>query len=167
MQKSRQLSLFIAVSLWAILIGGIAYSHIVFFPAYLSQLPESSSLVTGEYGLQDENFWLLVHPLAMLSTILALILNWKLKTRRKLIFIPLGIYVLALIVTTFYFVPGLLAFADSKNVTTVTPAEWLQRGKTWQYMSWVRGTFMFLGFLALLIALTKDKTESSKLQPNS
>ena len=69
MQKSRQLFLFITITLWAIIIGGIVYSHIVYFPPYLSHLPESTSLITGEYGLHDENFWMFVHPLAILSTI--------------------------------------------------------------------------------------------------
>ena len=161
MQKSRHLSLLIAIIFWAMLIGGIAYSHIVFFPAYLSHLPESTSLITGEYGLHDENFWLFVHPLAMLSTIIALILNWKIIARRNLVLITLFIYAAAIIATTIYFVPGLLAFADSNKTTAVTPAEWVQRGKTWQYMSWIRGTFMFLGFLMLLIALTKDKTDKT------
>ena len=166
MQRPRHLSLIIAIILWAMLIGGIAYSHIVFFPAYLSHLPESTSLVTGEYGLHDENFWLFVHPLAMLFTIITLILNWKIKARRKLILITLGIYVAAIIVTAIYFVPGLLAFAESNKTTTVTPSEWLKRGKTWQRLSWIRGTFMLLGFLILLIALTKDKANNSKLQSN-
>jgi hypothetical protein len=75
MQKSRQISLFITITLWAIIIGGISYSHVVYFPPYLSHLPESNRLITGEYGLHDENFWMLVHPLAILFTIIPLILS--------------------------------------------------------------------------------------------
>ena len=161
MTQARQLSLFTAITLWAIIVGGVMYSHIVYFPAYLSHLPESNSLITGDYGLKDGNFWMFVHPLAILSTIVTLILNWKLKTRRKFILITLGIYALAIIATAVYFVPGLFAFADSTNNTTVTPAEWFQRGQTWQHLSWIRGTFMYAGFLLMVIALTKDNTQNS------
>ncbi len=84
MQNAKQLSLFTAITIWAILIGGVVYSHIVYFPPYLSHLPESNKLITGEYGLHDEMFWMLVHPLAILLTIITLLLNWKLKTRRSL-----------------------------------------------------------------------------------
>ena len=167
MQKSRQLSLFIAITLWAIIIGGIVYSHIVYFPPYLSHLPESIQLITGEYGLHEENFWMFVHPLAILFTIITLILNWKLKARRKFILITFVIYALAILVTAIYFLPELKAFAGSSNSTTVTPSEWFQRGQTWQYLSWIRGFFMCLAFIMLLIALTKDKTENGKLNSNS
>lgn len=163
MQQLRQLSLFITILLWAIIIGGISYSHIVYFPPYLSHLPESNRLITGKFGLHDENFWMLAHPLAIIFTITTLLLNWKLKRRRNFILIAFGIYALAIIATATYFVPGLKAFAESHNSTTVTPAEWFQRGQTWQQLSWIRGTFMYLAFILLLVALTKDKKENSNL----
>ncbi|MBA4053532.1 MAG: hypothetical protein C0490_02360 [Marivirga sp.] len=160
MKKTQELSLFLTIITWAMLIGGVMYSHIVYFPSYLSHLPESNSLITGDYGLHDENFWMFVHPFVILSTVTALILNWKHLPRRRFIAIPLIIYGLALVATAFYFVPGLLAFAGSGNSTTVTAAEWFQRGQTWQHMSWIRGFSLFTGFVMLLIALqTKGDVE--------
>jgi hypothetical protein len=162
MEQARQISLFITLIIWATLIGGIMYSNIVYFPPYLSHLPESNSLITGPYGLQDGNFWMLVHPVAILSTIVTLILNWKLTLRRKFILITIGIYAFALIATAIYFVPGLIAFADSNNSTTITRSEWFQRGQTWQHLSWIRGFFMYAGFFSLLVALTKNRNEPAK-----
>jgi hypothetical protein len=72
--------------------------------------------------------------------------------------------VLAIIATATYFVPELMAFADSNNATTVTPSEWFQRGQTWQHLSWIRGSFMFTGFFMLLIALTKENGVNSEKQ---
>lgn len=162
MQQLRQVSLFITISLWAIIIGGVLYSHIVYFPPYLSHLPESNSLITGKYGLKDQNFWMPLHPLVILSTFTSLIVNWKTLEKRKYILIALGIYALAIIATAIYFVPNLLAFADSGNSTTVTAAEWYQRGQTWQQLSWIRGSSLFIGFILLLIALTKNKQPDNK-----
>src|SRR5688572_29844801 len=105
--QAKQFSLFVTISIWAMLIGGIMYSHIVYMPAYLGHLPESNNLIRGEYGLKDENFWMFIHPFAILSTILTLILNWKQKERRTLISITAVIYGLVIIVTAIYFVPGL------------------------------------------------------------
>ncbi len=161
MLQARQLSQFTAITLWATIVGGVVYSHIAYFPSYLSHLPESNNLITGDYGLKDANFWMLVHPLAILSTIATLVLNWKSKTRRKFILIALGIYVLAIIATAVYFVPGLFAFADSTNNTSVTPAEWFHKGQTWQHLSWIRGAFMYVGFLLMVIALTKDTSQTN------
>ncbi|MEO6190142.1 MAG: hypothetical protein ABIO44_07035 [Saprospiraceae bacterium] len=162
MKNAKQLSLYAAITLWAIIIGGVVYSHIVYFPPYLSHLPESNNLITGEYGLKEENFWMLIHPLTILTTIITLILNWKLKARRKFILITVSIYALAIIATGIYFVPELMAFADSNNNTSVKPSEWFQQGQTWQHLSWIRGFFMYIGFVMLLIALTKDKSEDAK-----
>jgi hypothetical protein len=139
----------------------MVYSHIVFFPSYLSHLPESTSLITGSYGLNEEIFWKSIHPLTILSTIVALALNWKIKTRRNYISIALGIYALAIIATIIYFVPALMEFANSANNTTVTASEWVERGQTWQHLSWIRGTFMCAGFLLVLVALTKDNSINS------
>ena len=155
MQTARQVSLIIAISLWAIIIGGIVYSHIVYFPPYLSHLQESTSLLTGDYGLHEENFWMFIHPLNILFTILALILNWKIHSRRKWIAVTLVIYVIVIIVTAFYFLPGLTEFADSANQPGISGTEWDRKGQRWQQLSWVRGVFMYLGFLFLVIALSK------------
>jgi hypothetical protein len=162
MQQLRQVSLFITISLWAMIIGGVLYSHIVYFPPYLSHLPESNSLITGEYGLKDQNFWMPLHPLVILSTFTSLIVNWKTLEKRKYILIALGIYALAIIATAIYFVPNLLAFASAGKSTTVTAAEWYQRGQTWQQLSWIRGSSLFIGFILLLIALTKNKQPDNK-----
>ncbi len=162
MQQLRQVSLFITISLWAMIVGGVLYSHIVYFPPYLSHLPESNSLITGEYGLKDQNFWMPLHPLVILSTFTSLIVNWKTLDKRKYILIALGIYALAIIATAIYFVPNLLAFAEAGKSTSVTVSEWYQRGQTWQHLSWIRGSFMFIGFILLLIALTKNKQPNNK-----
>ena len=155
MQKSRQISLYVTIALWAIIIGGVVYSHIVYFPAYLGNLPQSNQLITGANGLHEENFWMFIHPFAIVLTITTLILNWKLKQRRKFILIAAVIYALAIYFTAIYFVPELIAF--SKSTDPASAAELYERGQTWQHRSWIRGSFLFLGFIMLLVAFEKDK----------
>ena len=53
MKQASQISLFIAITCWAALVGAILYSHIAYFPGYLSHLPDSNKIIT-EYGVQDE-----------------------------------------------------------------------------------------------------------------
>ena len=157
MLKLRNLSLLLTIILWATLLGGIVYSHITFFPVYLSALPDSAVLVHGPYALHDEAFWTLIHPLVILSIILTLLLNWKVKKRRVLIAVSIGIYVFAIVATFLYFVPELRAFLGSPD-STVSRAEWFARGQRWQHLSWLRGAVMYVGFIPLLLALA-DSTE--------
>lgn len=147
-------SLFLAVVLWGTLLGGIAYSHLVYFPVYLSALPDSAVVVNGTYGLHEGIFWMTVHPLLILSLVAALVLNWKSKSRRKLILISLAVYALVLVVTQIYFIPELIAFEQSPR-SQVSAAEWVGRGQRWQHFSWIRGAIMYASIFPLLLALTK------------
>lgn len=147
-------SLFLVVILWGTLLGGIAYSHLVYFPVYLSALPDSAVVVNGTYGLHESIFWLTIHPLLILSLIITLVLNWKSKLRRKLILGSFAIYFLVLVITQLYFLPELSAFAQSPE-SKVSPSEWLMRGQRWQKLSWIRGGVMYVGIVPLLLALTK------------
>ncbi|MBD0370931.1 MAG: hypothetical protein ICV60_08860 [Pyrinomonadaceae bacterium] len=154
--------LFLSVILWGTLLGGIAYSHLVYFPVYLSALPDSSVVVNGPYGLKEAIFWMIIHPLLILSLIITLILNWKSRARRKLILISFAVYIVVLVVSNLYFIPELRAFERSP-VSGLSPAEWLARGERWQYLSWIRGATMYAFILPLLLALTKpDKFQGNR-----
>lgn len=152
--RVKTYSLFLAIILWGTLLGGIAYSHLVYFPVYLSALPDSAVVVNGPYGLHEAVFWMTIHPLLILSLILALVLNWKSKPQRKRILISFAIYVVVIAVSSLYFIPELGAFQQSPE-SSLTPAEWLARGQRWQRLSWIRGAVMYAGILPLLVALTK------------
>lgn len=154
-------ALFPAVIFYGILIGGIAYSHIAFLPAYLQDLPHSAVVVTGKYGVNEAPFWISLHPILILSLIAALAANWKFKARRKLIGVTFGIYAAILIITNIYFVPELLAFAKSPE-STLPAAEWRARGHRWQTLSLIRGAVCLLGFIPLLVALSRPANEPQK-----
>ena len=147
-------ALMVAIILWGTLLGGVAYSHLVYFPAYLSDLPASAVVVNGPYGLNDARFWAVIHPLLIISLVAALVLNWNSSSRRKLIAVSFAIYVVVLLISFFYFVPELTLFKHSPE-STVPATEWLARGKRWQRLSWLRGLTMYLSIVPLLFALTK------------
>lgn len=147
-------SLVLTIVLWGTLLGGIAYSHIVYFPVYLSALPHSAVVVNGPFGLHEAIFWMIIHPLLILSLIVTLVLNWKLRARRKLILISFAVYVLVIVISQIYFIPELIAFERSPE-SSVTPAEWLARSQRWQRLSWIRGAVCYVAIVPLLLALTK------------
>lgn len=149
-------ALFPAAILLGVLAGGVVYSHVAFFPAFLADLPHSSIVVTGKYGINEAPFWLALHPLLLLSLVAALALNWKTVPRRKLIALSLGIYAAVLAVTALYFVPELFAFAQSAG-SDRPDSEWAARGRRWLMLSHIRGAFCFVSFIALLAALAKPQ----------
>lgn len=136
----------------------------MYFPPYLSHLPESTQLLSGPYGLHEQYFWMWIHPLTILATIAALIFNRKENKRRKFIVANLCIYAVIITVTAMYFLPGLKAFSESAGNTSVTRAAWYARGQLWQHLSWIRGLCMLVAFQCLLIALTKAPYEERDKQ---
>ena len=146
--------LMITIIVWGVLLGGIVYSHIVYFPPYLSNLPDSSVIVTGKYALHEENFWKLIHPVLILSLILAIIFNWKNRSRRKNILISFVVYAIVLIISSIYFIPELINF--SKSASSPLPAsEWMRRSANWFTYSIIRGTSLFVAIVPLFVALLK------------
>jgi hypothetical protein len=153
----RTYALMISVILWGVLLGGVAYSHIVFFPVYLSDLPASAVIVNGPYALNEARFWMLLHPLLILSLLISLIANWRIRSRRPLIASTAGIYLIIIVITSLYFLPELIRFHDSPT-SGIPAAEWLARGNSWQYLSWLRGATLFIAAVPLLIALTRPES---------
>jgi hypothetical protein len=153
------LALMLAIIFWGTLLGGIAYSHLVYFPVYLSALPDSAVVVNGPYGLNDGIFWVIIHPLLIISLVAALVLNWQSSARRKLIAVSFAVYVLLLLLSLFYFAPELVLFKHSPE-STVPATEWVVRGRRWLRLSWLRGLTMYLAFVPLLLALTKPADNS-------
>jgi hypothetical protein len=150
----------VAIILWGTLLGGVAYSHLVYFPVYLSDLPNSAVVVNGPYGLNEVIFWAIIHPLLIISLVVALLLNWNSRVRRKLIAFSFIVYVIVLLISAFYFIPELALFKHSPE-STVPATEWLARGKRWQRLSWLRGLTMYLAIIPLLFALTKSDESRS------
>jgi len=151
-------ALMIVIVFWGVLLGGVVYSHIVYFPVYLSDLPASSVLVNGPFALHEENFWLLIHPMLVTALGISLIANWKDPARRRMILVPLIIYVFIIGITALYFIPELGEFKNS-NQTAITPQQWLARAQRWQYLSWVRGSTLFILIAPLLVALARPYQE--------
>ncbi|HEY0172052.1 MAG TPA: hypothetical protein VGB98_13600, partial [Pyrinomonadaceae bacterium] len=161
-QRFGNTSLMLSVVLWGTLLGGIAYSHLIFFPVYLSALPDSAVVVTGTYGLHEAKFWMLIHPLLILSLVLTLVTNWRWGARRYLILISFVVYVAVIVVSAIYFIPELIAFERSAG-SGVAPSEWLARGGRWQRLSWVRGATMYAAIFPLLFALTRQRASAPPL----
>jgi hypothetical protein len=163
-RKVATAALMLAIVLWGTLLGGVVYSHLVYFPVYLSDLPNSAVLVNGPYGLNDVRFWAIIHPLLIIALAAALVLNWTSPARRKFIALSFAVYVTVLLISFFYFVPELVLFRNSPQ-STVTAAEWVARGRRWQRLSWLRGVVVYLAYVPLLFALTKPANEGRSLVP--
>ncbi|MCW3110886.1 MAG: hypothetical protein JWQ09_5392 [Segetibacter sp.] len=155
--KFSTIILIIACIAWGILIGGVVYSHLVFFPVYLSDLPKSAEVVNGTYGMDEAIFWIIIHPILILSLIVAMIANRKYKERRNLILISFAVYAIILIISGIYFVPELMKFKSSPT-SGIPASEWIKRGRNWMTYSVIRAAVILVVTFPLFMALTKPAT---------
>jgi hypothetical protein len=152
----------LSITLWGTVLGGVVYAHMVYFPVYLSALPDSAVIINGPYGMDDSRFWIMIHPLLVLSLLITLALNWKLKARRKLILLSFAVYAVVLVISRLYFIPELGVFKHSAELG-LSRAQWWARGQRWQHLSWLRGAVCYVAFVPLLLALTKSADADVKV----
>lgn len=143
-----------------IVIGGAVYEHLNVVPAWSAAPPVSLSMFQGEYGLNPELFWMLIHPVNLLLFVLNLVLHWRTGRRNNLL-IVFGTYVLILAVTAIYFIPELVGIMTTPFSETVDPSL-TARASLWKALSLVRLSVLVVLSMILLTGLTKSKARVAR-----
>lgn len=138
---------------YCLIIGAGIYEHFAVWPVAFSEPPKSLMMFQGDYALQSEPFWRLVHPVTLGLLLVTLGMNWKTE-RKKYILIAIATYITALIVTFIYYVPELKSIIGTPFSSTIDAA--LQkRGDLWITLSEIRLSFIFVSAFVLISGLTK------------
>ena len=143
---------------FSIIVGAGLYEHLALWPNAYSAPPKSLSMFQGDYGINAGAFWQMIHPITLLLFIITLIVFWKTR-RRKYILYPFLGYIIVLVITAFYFVPELIDINTTTYDTSVDP-ELLQRASLWETLSIVRLISMAILAIILSLGLTKSNTRS-------
>src|SRR5688572_253520 len=91
-----------------IMIGGAVYEHLNVVPTWSAAPPASLSMFQGQYGLNPELFWKIIHPVNLVLFIICLIVHWRSERRKNLLIVFIS-YVLILVITFVHFVPELIS----------------------------------------------------------
>jgi len=142
--------------MYVIVIGGATYEHLNVVPTWSAAPPVSLSMFQGEYGLNPELFWKLIHPVNIALFILCLIFHWK-SPRRKNLLIVFGSYIAILAITAIYFVPELVSITRTAFSTT-PDTNLTRRASLWETLSLVRLSVLVVLSIVLLLGLTKSRT---------
>ena len=153
--RFRDSSLILAIIFCGTLVGAFTYSRFMFHPVYTPPLHSTAVLVTGANGVQEEVFWTFMHPIAVLTLYVTLVLNWKDDSRRPLILVSILVYCLALAATRVFFVGELTAFIESP--AKIAAPTWLVSALQWQQLGWMRAALMYIAEISLLIALMRSR----------
>jgi hypothetical protein len=153
--------IYVLTCLFFTMISGAAlYEHIAVVPQWSAAPPASLSMFQGEYGINPESFWMMIHPVTLLFMITALILCRK-SAQQKYLLITFSGYILILITTAIYFVPELIALTTVEFSETAD-AELTDRAGLWEILSIIRMVIIMGLAIVLFFGLTKsDKKQKS------
>jgi hypothetical protein len=105
----------------------------------------------GPYGQKADHYWRIVSPVAALSFVLCLVLNWSMANRRAWLIGAFVLYLAVQAATMAYFVPEQAKLTSDSGA--LTPDTLKARADQWLSFNWFRLISGGLAFVCLLRAM--------------
>lgn len=153
------ISLSIAIFSLAVALGGGFYESVVINPQWSQNPPTSFALIQENTGVPLQKFWIPTHILISVAVLLALFLNWKVPTRRNLIFVALGSYAIMRAWSFMYFIPEMLEF-QKIALESAQSDDLLGRVSKWKTLTYWRMPLDLISFFCLTWALAVANNET-------
>ena len=139
------------VFFYSLNLGPMMFESFTSDRTWASNPPESFYMFLGKYGQKTTHYWRIVSPLALLSFVLSLVLNWHVFDRELRLFVAFVLYLAIQITTMAYFVPEqerLISNAGSLSRDVLRA-----RASRWIFLNYFRNTAGVLAFIFLLFAV--------------
>lgn len=147
------ISLVVAVFSLALAVGGGFYEGVVINPQWSQSPPASFSLIQDTTGVPLQKFWIPAHVAISIAILLALFLNWRIPTRRTLIFVALGSYAVMRAWSFIYFIPEMLEF-QKIALDSAKSDDLIGRVSKWKLLTYWRTPLDLVSFFCVTWALT-------------
>lgn len=139
-------SLLVTTVAYLLLNGAQLFETAVLVPVWTAAPPASLHLFQGHYGLDFKVFWIVAHSLHELTFLAALVLNWKMPFRRRVLLGILVVHIAVRAWTLLYFAPVIISFQQMPAADSVDQAL-LQKAVLWRKLNLVRvAVFLLLSF---------------------
>jgi hypothetical protein len=150
-------SLLITTIVYIFINGAGAFETLVIVPKWAANPPASLSMFEGAYALDFKMFWIMAHSIHELTFIAAIILNWHMAGRRKVLLIVFVLHVALRVWTVSYFAPAIIYFQQIP-ATEVADEALRQKAQLWKSLNLLReGLFTILSLV--LVPLNKFSHE--------
>jgi hypothetical protein len=146
-RRWADLSLLTSTILYLFINGAGAFETAVIVPVWTSDPPASLAMFQGEYGLDFKTFWIAAHSIHEITFIAAIILNWNIPQRRKVLLVVFVIHVALRAWTITYFAPTIISFQEMMP-SNITDEALRQKAQLWENLNLIRtGLFTILSFV--------------------
>ncbi len=142
-------SLLITTVTYLLLNGAQLFETAVLVPVWTAAPPSSLYLFQGQYGLDFKVFWIVAHTLHELTFLAAIVLNWKILFRRRVLLIVFACHLVVRAWTLLYFAPVIISFQELP-VSDTTDQMLIEKAALWRSMNLVRvSLFMILSIILI------------------
>jgi hypothetical protein len=144
------LSLGIVVFFYSLNLAPMMFETFTSDRTWASHPPESFSMFLGPYGQKTAHYWRIVSPLATLSFVATLVLNWRIADRQLPLLVAFTLFIAVQGATMAYFVreqEGLIAGASGLSREVLAT-----RARRWMSLNYLRNIAGVLAFAFLMCA---------------
>lgn len=150
-------ALLITTVAYLLLNGAQLFETAVLVPVWTAAPPASLHIFQGHYGLDFKAFWIVAHSMHELTFVAALVLNWKIISRRRALVAIFLVHVGVRAWTLLYFAPVIISFQHTPATDTIAPAL-QQQAAQWRDLNLVRvAIFMLLSFAMIPLNRTRHQ----------
>ena len=136
-REAASMSLLITTVAYLLLNGAQLFETAVLVPVWTAAPPASLHLFHGPYGLDFKVFWIIAHSLHEVTFLAALILNWKIPARRKVLLVVFVAHIAVRAWTLLYFAPVIISFQQILAADTIDQVL-VQKAARWRELNLVR-----------------------------
>lgn len=152
--------LFYSICAYFIMNGAQIWETALMVPAWTAAPPSSLIFFQKPYGLDFKAFWIVTHGIHELIFIIALVFNWKIKKRKKIILLVLAGHIAVRVWTLIYFAPTIMEFQQLPYSNTVD-LSLQEKAAQWRNLNYVR-VALFVTLNILLVSALKLKEKGNE-----
>ncbi len=160
MNSISRILLWLAVIAWGFWLGGLIYEMVVIMPLWSANLPQSVLEWNSRpnFVVNPTRFYLPIVITLILSSLLAMVLNWKSGNHRIWLILSSVCVITAFVFTIIYFFPKNELLFRNQNAG-LSGEEITAIANAWIQANWIRFSIMAVGFFAALKAFSLPKTD--------
>ena len=153
--------LFSSVAAYFMMNGAQLWETAIIIPAWTQAPPASLIFFQEPYGLDFKYFWIAVHSVHEVIFVLALIFNWKIRSRRLPLVLLFLAHIGVRVWTIVYFVPTIIDFQQMSVVNNIEP-HLVERAARWRNLNYLRVGLFFTINTALAFLFCSQSKSNGK-----
>jgi hypothetical protein len=144
--------LLITTLVYFLMNGAQIFETVAVVPKWSASPPESFALISGPYGINLKEFWIILHSIHEITFFIALYFCWKIDPVRNWLLLLLVIHFAVRVWTLLYFAPSIIEFQKISTDDSSAYGDLTAKTTLWRGLNYIR-VAIFIGVSLGLVPL--------------